>query len=135
MKLYIYILLLNLMMPSQGFNDKRILVLTAKEMTPEVTEQLDRLQKNSLEIEKRRLAIFTLIDGEVKAIINSSDKSLEFVTKNKDDYTETSTLTLYLIGLDQGLKNTLRGLVNPQQIFNQIDSMPMRQAEMRRNRE
>jgi len=135
MKLFIYILLLNLMMPSQGFNDKRILVLTAKEMTPEVTEQLDRLQKNSLEIEKRRLAIFTLIDGEVKAIINSSDKSLEFVTKNKDDYTETSTLTLYLIGLDQGLKNTLRGLVNPQQIFNQIDSMPMRQAEMRRNRE
>lgn len=69
------------MVPSQGFNDKRILVLTAKEMTPEVTEQLDRLQKNSLEIEKRRLAIFTLIDGEVKAIINSSDKSLEFVTK------------------------------------------------------
>ncbi|EMY81682.1 DUF4174 domain-containing protein [Psychroflexus gondwanensis] len=135
MKLFIYILLLNLMVPSQGFNDKRILVLTAKEMTPEVTEQLDRLQKNSLEIEKRRLAIFTLIDGEVKAIINSSDKSLEFVTKNKDDYTETSTLTLYLIGLDQGLKNTLRGLVNPQQIFNQIDSMPMRQAEMRRNRE
>jgi hypothetical protein len=123
------------MVPSQGFNDKRILVLTAKEMTPEVTKQLDRLQKNSLEIEKRRLAIFTLIDGEVKAIINSSDKSLEFVTKNKDDYTETSTLTLYLIGLDQGLKNTLRGLVNPQQIFNQIDSMPMRQAEMRRNRE
>jgi hypothetical protein len=123
------------MMPSQGFNDKRILVLTAKEMTPEVTEQLDRLQKNSQEVEKRRLAVFTLINGEVKAIINSSDKSLEFVTKNKDDYTEISTLTLYLIGFDRGLKNTFKGLINPQQIFNQIDSMPMRQAEMRRNRE
>jgi hypothetical protein len=123
------------MMPSQGFNDKRILVLTAKEMTPEVTEQLDRLQENSLEIEKRRLAVFTLINGEVKVIINSSDKSLEFVTKNKDNYTETSTLTLYLIGLDQSLKKTFKGLVNPQQIFNQIDDMPMRQAEIRRNRE
>lgn len=135
MKLFIGIILFNLMMPSQGFNDKRILVLTAKEMTPEVTEQLDRLQKNSLELEKLRLAVFTLINGEVKAITNSSDKSLEFVTKNKDDYTETSTLTLYLIGLDQGLKKTFKGLVNPQQIFNQIDNMPMRQAEMRRNRE
>ncbi len=134
MKLFIGIILFNLMMPSQGFNDKRILVLTAKEMTPEVTEQLDRLQKNSLELEKLRLAVFTLINGEVKAITNSSDKSLEFVTKNKDDYTETSTLTLYLIGLDQGLKKTFKGLVNPQQIFNQIDNMPMRQAEMRRNK-
>ena len=123
------------MMPSQGFNDKRILVLTAKEMTPEVTEQLDRLQENSLKIEKRRLAVFTLINGEVKVIINSSDKSLEFVTKNKDNYTETSTLTLYLIGLDQGLKNTFKDLINPQQIFNQIDDMSMRQAEIRRNRE
>jgi hypothetical protein len=123
------------MMPSQGFNDKRILVLTAKEMTPEVTEQLDRLQENSLKIEKRRLAVFTLINGEVKVIINSSDKSLEFVTKNKDNYTETSTLTLYLIGLDQSLKKTFKGLVNPQQIFNQIDDMPMRQAEITRNRE
>ena len=135
MKLFIGIILLNLMMLSQGFNDKRILVLTAKEMTPEVTEQLDRLQENSLEIEKRRLAVFTLINGEVKVIINSSDKSLEFVNKNKDNYTETSTLTLYLIGLDQSLKKTFKGLVNPQQIFNQIDSMPMRQAEIRRNRE
>jgi len=135
MKLFICIILFNLMMPSQGFNDKRILVLTAKEMTPEVVEQLDRLQKNSLEVEKRRLAVFTLINGEVKVIINSSDKSLDFVTKNKDNYTETSTLTLYLIGLDQGLKKTFKGLVNPLQIFNQIDSMPMRQAEMIRNRE
>ena len=135
MKLFICIILFNLMMPSQGFNDKRILVLTAKEMTPEVTEQLDRLQENSLEIEKRRLAVFTLINGEVKVIINSSDKSLEFVNKNKDNYTETSTLTLYLIGLDQSLKKTFKGLVNPQQIFNQIDDMPMRQPEIRRNRE
>jgi hypothetical protein len=40
-----------------------------------------------------------------------------------------------LIGLDQSLKKTFKGLVNPQQIFNQIDDMPMRQAEIRRNRE
>ncbi|PKG42933.1 DUF4174 domain-containing protein [Psychroflexus sp. MES1-P1E] len=135
MKFFVAFILFNFMMSSQGFNDKRILVLTAKEMTSEVTEQLDRLQKNSLEVQKRRLAVFTLINGKVKAIINSSDKSLEFVTKNKDNFTETSTLTLYLIGLDQGLKNTFKGLENPQQIFKQIDNMPMRQAEIRRNRE
>lgn len=129
----IIIFLLGLMNTPQGFNDRRILVIAASENTSEVINQIDILQKNALELEKRRLSVFTLIDGEIKPMINSSKQSEKFVEKNKAEFTATSNPKIYLIGLDQSVKQTFSNFVQPQQIFKIVDSMPMRKAEMRKN--
>ena len=49
---------------SQGFNNQRIVVISANELTPKVKEQIDKLRKKPLQLEERKLAVFTLIDGE-----------------------------------------------------------------------
>lgn len=133
MKFAFSILLFSLMNSQQGFSDRRILVITALEDSSEVNNQIDILQKNSLELKERRLAVFTFIDGELKPILNSSKQSEKFVEKNKANYTATSNPKIYLIGLDKSVKQTFSNFVQPQQIFNIVDSMPMRKAEMRRN--
>jgi hypothetical protein len=38
----------------------------------------------------------------------------------------------YLIGLDQSIKKVFTGVVDPKTVFDIIDRMPMRRAEMRR---
>lgn len=117
----------------QGFSDRRIILITASENTPEVEYQIDQLEKRALDLEERRLAVFTLINGEVNAILNTSKKSEEFVKKNKPDYTATIVPKIYLIGLDKTIKQTFRNFVQPQHVFDLVDGMPMRRAEMRRN--
>lgn len=129
----ITIFLFSLINSPQGFNDRRILVITALENTSEVKNQIDIFQKNALELEERRLAVFTLIDGEINPIINSSEKSKKLLEKNKSDYMSTANPKIYLIGLDKSIKQTFSDFVQPQQIFEIVDSMPMRKAEMRKN--
>lgn len=133
MKLAISLLLFSLITTPQGYNDKRIVVIAASKKSSDVENQIKILQKNSLELEKRRMAVFTLIDGELEPIIYSSDKSEKFVRKNKASFTATSNPKIYLIGLDKNVKQTFSDFVEPQHIFEIVDSMPMRQAEMRRN--
>ena len=48
------------------------------------------------------------------------------------DQTQTAVL---LIGLDGGVKAQYKAWVEPQVIFDQIDRMPMRRAELRRRQE
>lgn len=134
MKLTISILLFCFVNTPQGFNDRRIIIISAQEDNLQVKNQINWLQKNSLELEKRRLAVFTFIGAELKPILNSTEQSKIFVEKNKTDYAPaTSSPIIYLIGLDKSVKQTFTDLVKPYQIFDKVDSMPMRRAEMREN--
>ncbi len=133
MKSALFILLVSIVNIPQGFNDRRIIVITASKNSPEVAYQIHQLEKRALDLEKRRLAVFTLIDGKVNAILNSTEKSEEFVKNNKIDYSATSVPQFYLVGLDKTIKQTFRNFVQPQQVFDIVDSMPIRRAEMRRN--
>ncbi|WP_019038190.1 DUF4174 domain-containing protein [Psychroflexus tropicus] len=133
MKLILTIFLFSLMNLTQGFNDKRIIVISSTEINSAVKEQIDRLKKESLQLEERKLAIFTLIDSEVTPIFNANKASKAFVEKNKSRYNSSLSFEMYLVGLDQGVKRTFKELVLPIQIFEIIDSMPMRRAEMNKN--
>lgn len=129
----ITIFLFGLIMTPQGFNDKRILVIAASEKHTEVENQISTLQEKSKELKERKLAVFTLIDGELEAIFNSSEQSKKFVEAHKSDYKVASNPKIYLIGLDRSIKQSFDEFANPQQIFDIVDRMPMRRAEMRRN--
>jgi hypothetical protein len=133
MKLALSILLFSLMSTPQGFNDRRIILIVSSEHNLEIQNQIDLLEKNSMELEKRRLAVYTIIDGKIGPVINPSEKSEKFLNDNKSDYTATLNPKTYLIGLDKSVKQTFTDFIQPQQIFNVVDRMPMRQAEMRKN--
>lgn len=129
----LYLIAFSVIMNFQGFNDRRILVISASASTPKVQNQIDLLMKNSLQLEERQIAVYTLIGGQLESILNSSDASETFLEHNKKDFTATSSHTLYLIGLDKGVKQTFNDVTQPERIFDIVDSMPMRRAEMRRH--
>ncbi|NEV93264.1 DUF4174 domain-containing protein [Psychroflexus sp. YR1-1] len=133
MKPVLFIVFMSLMNIPQGFNDRRIIVIADSEFTGDVKRQIDTLKEKTGELEERRLAIFTVIDGEMEAVFNPSEKSKAFIEENKANYTVGATLQVYLIGLDKTVKQTFRSLVQPEQIFEIVDDMPMRKAEMRKN--
>ena len=118
---------------SQGFNNQRIVVISANELTPKVKEQIDKLRKKPLQLEERKLAVFTLIDGEVTSIFNVKEDSKYFVENNISSFTTSSSFQTFLIGLDQSIKQKYLDIVEPKILFEIIDSMPMRQAEMKKN--
>ena len=69
---------------------------------------------------------------ENKKQSKSWKNSVQALRKKYD--VETGKLTLILIGKDGGEKMRQVGSIDLQSIFKRIDSMPMRQSEMRRQK-
>ena len=92
-------------------------------------DQLDLLRSNTDKLEDRDLLIFIVTDesvfdnSKIKTELNSSS-----IIKK---YGLTDFNGLVLVGKDGGVKLKKGFIVNPKTIYNLIDSMPMRQAEMR----
>lgn len=131
MKFYTLIVLFGIMNIPQQYNDRRVIVITATENNSEVKNQIESLKKNEKELLERRLAIFTQINGELNPVFNTSEQSEKFLKKNSKNYKEASTPKIHLIGLDKSIKETFTSFVKPQQIFEIVDTMPLRQAEIR----
>jgi hypothetical protein len=121
------------MSTSQGYNNQRIIVISANNLNPDVKEQIDKLRKKPMQLEERKLAVFTLINGEVTSIFNASKNSKEFVENNLSTYNASSSIQIFLIGLDQSVKQVFSEIVEPSTLFEIIDGMPMRKAEMKNN--
>lgn len=90
--------------------------------------QLKRLQSNSKALLEREVVIFLLAD---KAVYDEdhNKRSLRadaIITK----YDLSSFQGLILIGKDGGIKLKEEFIVNPSEIFELIDGMPMRRTEM-----
>jgi len=133
MKSILSVLLCCVMNLPQEFNEKRIIVISASEINSSIKKQIGLLKKESLKLEERKLAVFTLIDDEVTPIFNASKASESFVEKTKNRYRSDSEFKMHLIGLDQGIKRSFKDLILPKDIFTIVDSMPMRQTEMKKN--
>lgn len=131
MKFSTLILLFGIMNIPQQYNDRRIIVITAAENNTEVKNQIKSLKKKEKELLERRLAVFTKINRELNSVFNTTEQSEKFLERNPKRYKEASTPKIYLIGLDKSTKETFASFVKPQQIFEIVDGMPLRQAEMR----
>lgn len=133
MKIASALMLFSLMNTPQGYNDRRIIVISASELNDEVENQIEKLRDHNEALMERRLAVYTVIGDEVQSIYNSSQESKKLVNGNKSEYQTTSIPKIYLIGLDRTTKKTFSKFARPKEIFDIVDSMPMRKAEMRRN--
>jgi hypothetical protein len=110
----------------QVYIDRRILIITTSENNTEFQNYLNWVDRNSMLIEKRRTAVYTLVDGEITAILNSSEQTDKFLERHKTNYTQTSNPKAYLIDLHGSLLRQYNNVFQLRGLFALIDGSQMR---------
>ncbi|MFO7744695.1 MAG: DUF4174 domain-containing protein [Psychroflexus sp.] len=110
----------------QVYIDRRIVIITASEKNTEFQNYLNWVDRNSMQIEKRRTAVYTLVDGEITAVLNSSEQTDKFLERNKKNYTQTSNPKAYLIDLHGSLLRQYNNVFQLRGLFATIDGSQMR---------
>ncbi|NNK12457.1 MAG: DUF4174 domain-containing protein [Flavobacteriaceae bacterium] len=129
--LLIFVLLINYTMYSQDLSSYRwknriLLLCDSGEGLEKSKSQLKLFRSYQKELEERDLIILiydgnTIKDQKFRTVSGASKKEIKFDQEG-----------LYLIGKDGGVKLESGFYTDPIAIFDLIDSMPMRRAEMRR---
>lgn len=122
--------------PLQPFRwENRILLVFAdNSQQPTFQQQLEQFKEDESGLKERDLVVFQLLADEGKAPQQQqlSTKSVQALRQKYgvkyDEY------TIILIGKDGGEKLRSKELLSLEKLYNTIDVMPMRRAEMRRNK-
>ncbi len=113
---------------------QRILLLIAPDHNMSAfTSQAESIRLNKTAFEERDVLIFMVSPEEVFGL-DQTISSLDALAVYKDTDTELTYSGVVLIGKDGGVKLRNDFGVAPQKIFDLIDGMPMRRAEIRNNR-
>jgi len=111
----------------------RLVLIIAKEKNEKFQQQVTKLQKHQQGLKERKLVVYQILPEKYSTGFEEENwkNAPELYGKYKD---EISDFRVILIGLDGGEKLEQTEILSVEKLFNTIDSMPMRQAEMRRNR-
>jgi len=126
MKVAVIGLLLGLSTLFQVYIDRRIVIISAKENNSEVQNYLNWVDYNTMQIEKRRVAVYTLIDDKITPVLNTSEQTDRFLEKNKKNYTQLTNPKVYLIGLQGSLLRKYKNLFQLQTLLGTLDGSQMR---------
>ncbi|MCP9199477.1 DUF4174 domain-containing protein [Gramella sp. GC03-9] len=112
------------------WKNRLVLVFTEEAENTLLQKQVKLFKQKQEEFKERKLKLIHIIPGKQLELFPAQtawqDSEL-FQQKKKD-----SDFEIVLIGLDGGAKFRETKIVQPKEIFDLIDSMPMRQPEMRR---
>jgi hypothetical protein len=113
--------------------EDRLFLIIAEEKNEKFQQQLTELQKHQQGLKERKLVIYQILPEKYTTGFEEKNwkKSSELCHKYK---TEKSDFQVILIGLDGGEKLEQTEVLSTERLFNTIDSMPMRQSEMRKNK-
>ncbi len=114
------------------WKNRLIIIFTQSSDSKNAEEQLNKLKKDADGLKERKLKIIHSIPGEYQVVFPEisdwQDSDLYRKMKQEEDRFE-----IILIGLDGGVKLRQTELLTLSKLFQTIDSMPMRKAEMRKN--
>lgn len=114
------------------WENRLILVFSDSSESKELQQQLELLKTDLQAFKERKLKLINAIPGKYRVLLPEEsawqDSQLYSRKKNNGNIFE-----VILIGLDGGVKFRSSKSVSPAEFYRLIDSMPMRQAEMRRN--
>lgn len=113
--------------------ENRILLLKDSDYNSrELNEQLKVLQNHQIKLRERDILIFIVTDD---AVLDTKKKKTTLKSRQIiEAYGLKDFQGLILIGKDGGIKLKESFVVSPKAIFTLIDSMPMRQAEMKHSK-
>lgn len=84
-------------------------------------------------LEERKIIVYRVVENKVKDGFKA-DREWHTASVFKHEYQpQNKTFEIQLIGLDGGLKVRKSELLTIEELFETIDSMPIRQREMRKN--
>ena len=117
------------------WKDRLILLFAPDRDDDTAREQLKRFRQASAEVEDRDLVIYQI--NPQRVVYGPAERSVDspadwFYQKYDVD---RDGFAVILIGKDGGEKLRSTELIDPRKIFDLIDTMPMRRAEMRKNGE
>lgn len=107
----------------------RLILLVSKSYTNESKKQWKELMKEKTELKDRKLVVYHISPNQVR----SSQGNLD--VQNKQLYSKfkpkNGIFEVRLIGLDGRVKYSSERYTSPKTLFDLIDSMPMRKAELK----
>ncbi|PKD20730.1 hypothetical protein APR41_13750 [Salegentibacter salinarum] len=115
------------------WKDRLVLIIAEDENNEKFRKQLTELQKNQTGLKDRKLITYQFLPEKYHTGFqnnNWKNSTKLFKTYNS----EKSDFRIILIGLDGGEKLDQTEVLSVEKLFNTIDSMPMRQSEMRKNK-
>ncbi|HKJ49362.1 MAG TPA: DUF4174 domain-containing protein [Christiangramia sp.] len=114
------------------WENRLIVIFTDSDNSEKFQNQMEILNEDQKGLEDRKLKVLQAIPGNHQIVFpqktNWQNSNLYQKKESKTDF------EVILIGLDGGVKLRQTKPVETKQLFGLIDSMPMRQAEMRRNK-
>ena len=113
------------------WKNRLVVIISESENSEEFLKQMQEFDNKDSELNDRKLKIILAKPGEMKVLFPENtewQKSSIYSEMKKDGDFE-----VLLIGLDGGIKLRQHQVLEAEKLFSQIDSMPMRRAEMNNN--
>ncbi|MEL7222043.1 MAG: DUF4174 domain-containing protein [Bacteroidota bacterium] len=140
MKLITSILILFFVMPLSAqqlseyqWKNRLVVIVATEEGLPMLQEQLTLLNSEQQELADRKLLICQLMEEKYRIGVSTKEWQAGCAPNRLNESIPSNTpFTIFLIGLDGGAKMQQTRVVQPQEIYDMIDQMPMRRAELRR---
>tara|TARA_R110002020_G_scaffold343246_2_gene557547 strand:+ start:253 stop:633 length:381 start_codon:yes stop_codon:yes gene_type:complete len=111
----------------------RLILIVAEQKNEKFQQQLTELQKHQQGLNERKLVIYQILPEKYTTGFEEENWKI-----SSDLYSTYKALKsdfrVILIGLDGGEKLKQTEVLSAEKLFNTIDSMPMRQSEIRRNK-
>lgn len=121
-------------MCSQNNTERRWLIIVADDKNLSFKQQFEWIEAEKESAIERRIGVMQWTDDYIIPIFNSPTKSIEPSDYLKRKISNEKKFEVILVGLDGGIKLRQDQPATTDKIFSLIDSMPMRQHEMRQNK-
>jgi len=123
---------------SHRWKDRVLLIQTSSELSDKYQKQLREFNDWGNELKERKLVIYTIV-GDTYNVTNYQNKKSNKSWKSTDELFDdlidkNDDFRVILLGLDGGIKLEKSTVLKRKELFNIIDSMPMRMNELRKNR-
>ncbi|MFK8008369.1 MAG: DUF4174 domain-containing protein [Saprospiraceae bacterium] len=120
---------------SQHVWENRVILIFASDFqNQKLKQQLDFFQKEKKGLADRKLIVYQITPDKIKRDGKNLVEKSELRNELEKFKIEKNDFTFILIGLDGGKKMRSSEVVSIQKLFSKIDRMPMRQSEIRRNK-
>ncbi|WP_290628472.1 DUF4174 domain-containing protein [Altibacter sp.] len=111
------------------WSDRLILVISPTSDDPLARKQLEALQNKKDELTERKLFIYHIFDNGYRSNFSSESRVPPAQLEVEDQF------KVMLVGLDGSEKFSANTPQKAEVFFDLIDAMPMRQAELKKNKE
>ncbi|MEL6657863.1 MAG: DUF4174 domain-containing protein [Bacteroidota bacterium] len=116
------------------WQDRLIIILAEDAANPAFLQQIADLKQDQTALQERRLLVYQVLPNRYRQGLDSNTSWANSAILFEQFSTVQVPFQVLLIGLDGGVKLRQQTPVNGDAIFDLIDTMPMRRAEMRRKK-